>query len=69
MLFRKKIDPSCTYCRYGAHLEDGTILCSKKGFQTEDHPCFRFRYDPCKRIPKKPKALDFTRFHTEDFSL
>ena len=69
MLFRKKIEPSCTYCAHAARLEDGNILCTKKGFKTQDDKCFRFRYDPCKRIPLKAKALDFSKYQEEDFSL
>lgn len=69
MLFRKKIERSCSYCLYGAHLEDGIILCSKKGIKAETDKCFRFKYDPCKRIPKKAKALDFSKYENEDFSL
>ena len=69
MLFRKKIEPSCSYCAHGARLENGTILCTKKGFKTENDKCFRFRYDPCKRVPPKAKALDFSRYQDEDFSL
>lgn len=69
MLFRKKIERSCAYCTHGAKLEDGTILCTKHGFKTEQDKCFRFRYDPCKRIPVKAKALDFSRYHNDDFSL
>lgn len=69
MLFRKKIERSCSYCLYGAHLEDGIILCPKKGIKTGSDKCFRFKYDPCKRIPKKAKALDFSKYDCEDFSL
>ncbi len=69
MLFRKKIQRSCAYCVYGAHLEDGVILCAKKGIKTESDKCRRFRYDPCKRIPVKAKALDFSRYDQDDFSL
>lgn len=69
MLFRKKIDRSCSYCAHGARLEDGQILCTKKGFKTEEDGCFWFRYDPCKRIPQKAKALDFSRYDQEDYSL
>jgi len=69
MLFRKKIQRSCAYCVHGAHLEDGVILCSKKGIKTESDKCRRFRYDPCKRIPVKAKALDFSRYDQDDFSL
>ena len=69
MLFRKKIQRSCAYCIHGAHLEDGVILCSKKGIKTSADKCCRFRYDPCKRIPVKAKALDFSRYDQDDFSL
>lgn len=69
MLFRKKIDRSCAYCIYGSHLEDGMILCRKKGMKTKEDKCFCFRYDPCKRIPVKAKALDFSKYDEQDYSL
>lgn len=69
MLFRKKIQRSCAYCVYGAKLEDGQILCTKKGIRYDDQNCFRFRYDPCKRIPVKPKALDLSTYQDADYSL
>lgn len=69
MLFRKKIARSCSYCLYGTHLEDGIILCVKKGTKTVDDHCRKFKYDPCKRIPIKAKPLDFSRYDDEDFSL
>lgn len=69
MLFRKKIERSCSYCVYGVRLEEDQILCSKKGIRSEDDKCMRFRYDPCKRIPAKPKAVDFSKYQSEDFSL
>lgn len=69
MLFRKKIEPSCSYCLHGAALENDRVLCAKKGFRSAEDKCRRFKYDPCKRIPKKAKALDFSRYDNEDFSL
>lgn len=69
MLFRKKIERSCAYCLYGTHLEDEQILCSKKGMRSEEDKCWRFKYDPCKRIPVKARALDFAKYEKEDFSL
>lgn len=69
MLFRKKMERSCAYCTHGTHLEDGKILCTKKGMKTEEEKCFRFRYDPCKRIPARAKALDFSRYKDADYSL
>lgn len=69
MLFRKKIERSCAYCQFGAHLEDGQILCSKKGMRTTDDKCRKFKYDPCKRVPVKSKAVDFSKYDYEDYSL
>lgn len=69
MLFRKKIERSCSYCLYGAQLEDDKILCIKKGIRLAEHSCRRFRYDPCKRIPPKAKVLDFSKYDQEDYSL
>lgn len=69
MLFRKKIERSCTYCVYGAKLNDGTILCAKRGIRIDDQGCMRFKYDPYKRIPPRVKAMDFSKYDQEDFSL
>lgn len=69
MLFRRKMPRSCSYCQYGTLLEDGQILCIKKGIRTLENPCRRFKYDPCKRVPRKPKALDFSKYDGEDYSL
>lgn len=69
MLFRKKIERSCAYCLHGVQLEDGQILCLKKGVKTVEDKCFKFKYDPCKRIPLKAKALDFSKYDNEDYSL
>lgn len=69
MLFRKKIKKACTYCIYGTHLEDDRVLCTKKGIRSTEGKCWKFKYDPCKRIPIKAKALDFSKFDEEDFSL
>ena len=69
MLFRKKIERSCTYCLYSTKLDEETILCSKKGIRSAELPCRKFKYAPCKRVPVKEKALDFSKYETEDFSL
>ena len=69
MLFRKKIERSCTYCVYGTMLEEDQLLCSKKGLRSAEKPCRKFKYDPCKRIPAKAKAMDFGKYDEEDFSL
>ena len=69
MLFRKKIERSCAYCQYGAKLEEDVILCSKKGMRGIDDSCRRFKYDPLKRVPHKAKAMDFSKYTEDDFSL
>lgn len=69
MLFRKKIERSCAYCVYGARVGEDQILCTKKGIRTIDSQCRKFQYDPCKRIPPKARALDFSQYDNEDFSL
>ena len=69
MLFRKKIQRSCSYCAYGVKLDDETVLCSRKGMKGVNDQCWHFRYDPTKRIPVKPKALDFQQYDEDDFSL
>ena len=69
MLFRKRIEKSCTYCQFGTKLNEDECLCIKKGIVALDGKCRKFTYDPTKRIPLKPKALDFDKYKTEDFSL
>ena len=69
MLFRKKIQRSCEYCLYATKLDEDTVLCAKRGVRAADDPCRKFKYDPCKRVPVKAKALDFSRYDDDDFSL
>ena len=69
MLFRKNIARSFAYCRFGTHLNDFDILCTKKGNVTSEKSCHKFSYDPCKRIPPKTKASDFSKYNEEDYSL
>lgn len=69
MLFRKKIEHTCSICVHGTKLDDDQILCTKKGIRMPNSKCIKFRYDPCKRIPPKAKAMDFSKYEKEDFSL
>lgn len=69
MLFEKKIEPRCTYCRRGAHLDEKSVLCAKKGRVSAGGHCRAFQYDPLKRVPPKPAAPDFSRLKEEDFVL
>ena len=69
MLFRKKIEKSCAYCALGTRLDDENVLCSKRGVVSCTAKCRKFVYDPCKRVPLKAKALDFSKYNEEDYSL
>ena len=69
MLFRKKMERSCHYCRYGTKMDEDMMLCAKKGIVPHCDNCRKFRYDPFKRVPSKPKALDFSKYEEDDFSL
>ena len=69
MLFRKKIERSCSYCVYGAKIDEELVLCSKKGVRSCSQKCRKFVYDPCKRVPPKAKAMDFSKYRQEDFDL
>ena len=69
MLFRRKIARSCHYCSNATKLNEIQVLCVKRGIVSIDGGCRKFSYDPCKRIPPKPKASDFSRYDNDDFSL
>lgn len=69
MLFRKKIERSCAHCAYGVKLDDDSVLCAKKGVRSILGKCCKFKYDPIKRVPKKPKAPDFDKYCEADFKL
>lgn len=69
MLFRKKIARACEYCTHATRLDEDQVLCVKKGVRPVEGRCMGFRYDPTKRIPHKAKAMDFTKYDAEDYSL
>jgi len=69
MLFRKNIDPRCAYCQRGQMINEREVACVKKGIvQMEDH-CRSFKYDPLKRVPPRPAALNTSKLSEADFSL
>lgn len=41
----------------------------KKGVRPSYSSCRKFAYDPCKRIPPRAKAVDFSKYSEEDFKL
>lgn len=69
MLFRRKIQKSCSYCTHGTQLDEDSILCTKKGIVPVYKACRKFKYDPCKRTPLKSKTPNFSKYKDEDFSL
>lgn len=69
MLFQKRIEPCCSYCKKGAALETDTVLCVRKGVVSASGRCGSFRYDPLKRVPPRPAAPDFSKLKDEDFVL
>ena len=50
MLFRKKIEPRCSYCARGGRANDHEVICAKKGIVPAESHCGAFRYDPLKRV-------------------
>lgn len=69
MLFRSTISKSCSYCLYSSPSEEDRLHCTRCGAVQPDGKCFRFRYDPCKRVPPRPKAIDFDKYEDEDYTL
>ena len=69
MLFAKKIEPRCVYCKRGTALDEEQVICLKKGVVLAGGSCRAFRYDPLKRVPPKPAALELGKLRDEDFVL
>ena len=69
MLFRRHIEPCCAYCARGTNISDTETICYKKGVVSASGQCRSFRYDPLKREPPAPAALDGSKYSQEDFSL
>ncbi len=68
-LFGKKdISASCSYCTHGRIAPNKeSILCKKSGLVDLDYSCKKFKYDPLKRQPTRPRPI--TTFDEEEFSL
>lgn len=69
MLFKKDIEPSCTYCRYGRPLGNNEIGCIKLGIVSVDGRCKRFAYNPLARKPTMHLPLNKDRYDEKQFSL
>lgn len=68
MLFRKKIEPSCGYCRFGKDGEDDMVICVKKGIMQPWQKCRSFEYDPLRRVPEA-QPLPKTDIDPDSFRL
>ena len=69
MLFRKDIDPRCAYCQRGQQINEREVACVKRGIVPVEHHCRSFKYDPLKRVPPRPAALETERLKENVFSL
>lgn len=69
MLFAKKMEPRCAYCKRGTALNEEQVVCLKKGVVSAGGRCRGFRYDPLKRVPPRPAVLDLGKLKDEDFVL
>jgi len=69
LLFRKNIQPSCAYCKYGISLGFGEIACSKRGIMSEEGKCTSFKYEPTKRKPEYARSPVAINISNEDMSL
>ena len=68
-LFRRDMDPRCAYCDRGQQINEREVACVKRGIVPAESHCRSFRYDPLKRVPTPPVALDLGKLKDEDFTL
>ena len=68
-LFRKDIEPRCTYCEKGSPINEREVVCPRKGVVPAEFHCRLFRYDPLKRVPPRPVKLQTSKLSEEDFSI
>ncbi len=68
-LFRQKIEKRCAYCAKGSMINEREVACPRRGICDAADHCGRFVYDPLKRVPPRPAALDPDKHAPEEFSL
>ena len=68
-LFRKNMEKRCAYCKYGCTINETQVACERKGIVDAAGHCRRFVYDPLRRVPPRPAALNTERYSAEDFKL
>ena len=54
---------------YAQQINEREVACVKRGIVAVEHHCRAFKYDPLKRVPPRPAALETERLKEEDFSL
>ena len=60
----------CEYCRFASAIAvTEEMLCEVRGVVAKGHSCRKFIYDPLKRVPPRPVALNTEKLKKEDFSL
>lgn len=69
MLFRKSIDRYCSYCQFAGRIDGERMICQHCGIVPDSHHCRRFRYDPLKRVPPRPRTQPVSVPEDTDFSL
>jgi len=69
MLFNKKIEPSCSYCRFGKMISNEEVACIKRGVISSGASCRSFKYDPLLREPSTPALIKNSEFSEDDFVL
>ncbi len=68
-LFSKKLEKRCAYCAHGSVLNEREVGCPYRGVVDAAHHCSRYAYDPLKRVPPRPAALQSEKYTAEDFAL
>ena len=70
MLFRKNMEPSCSYCRHGITLAGlNEVVCRRRGIMLNDGMCGAFRYEPTKRKPEYSRFKATVEYSPEEMSL
>lgn len=69
MLFNKKMEPSCSYCRNGSIISNTEVVCRRRGIVSKSGACPKFWYDPLKRQPAEPLSLNTENLSAKDFEL
>ena len=68
-LFRSNMEKRCAYCLHSRTISETEAACEKKGIVDAAYHCFRFSYDPLRRVPPRPAAFKAEQYREEDFKL